>query len=96
MELRSKISKKREEGVQIANEKYFEECYNFFCQKAKVRIKLRLNFQKDNLEEKDMQEIAEFVYNKNIQEKNADFTALLLQLFYLEEELENYEREILE
>ena len=44
MELRSKISKKREEGVQIANEKYFEECYNFFCQKAKVRIKLRLMF----------------------------------------------------
>ena len=43
-----------------------------------------------------MQEIAEFVYNKNIQEKNADFTALLLQLFYLEEELENYEREIME
>lgn len=40
-----------------------------------------------------MIDIAEFVYSKNIIEKNAEMTALLLQLYYMEEELENCERE---
>lgn len=30
-ELRGKIARKRQEGIQIANVKHFEECYNFFC-----------------------------------------------------------------
>ena len=35
-ELRLKIMRKREEGVKIANKDLFEECYAFFCEKAKV------------------------------------------------------------
>lgn len=41
-----------------------------------------------------MEDISEFVYSQNIIEKNADFTGLLLQLYYFEEDLENCEREI--
>jgi hypothetical protein len=46
-------------------------------QKAKV----------DDLTERDMIEIAEFVYSKNIIERNAEIITLMLQLFYCEEEL---------
>jgi hypothetical protein len=41
-----------------------------------------------------MFDIAEFVYSKNIIERNAELTALFLQLYYFEEDYENCEREI--
>lgn len=40
-----------------------------------------------------MKEIAEFVYSKNIIERNAEMIAFLLQLYYFEEELEDSGRE---
>ena len=43
-----------------------------------------------------MRDITEFVYSRNIVERNADLTGLLFQLYYFEEDLVNCEREILE
>ena len=64
------------------------------CSKSQGKINLLTSQQKNNLEENDMEDISEFVYSQNIIEKNADFTGLLLQLYYFEEDLENCEREI--
>ena len=47
----------------------------------------------EDLSDKDMLEISEFVSSKNI-DKNTEMTSLLFQVFYLQEELENSEMEL--
>ncbi len=42
-----------------------------------------------------MLEISEFVSSKNIIDKNAEMTAILFQVFYMQEEYENCDSEIL-
>ena len=45
-ELGQKIEKKRQEGIQIANYKVFEECYSFFAQKARVNKFINFTIEK--------------------------------------------------
>jgi hypothetical protein len=47
----------------------------------------------EDLSDKDMLEISEFVSSKDIV-RNAEMTQLLFQVFYLEEELDNSHMEL--
>lgn len=83
-ELKGKIDKKQLEGISIASEQQFYDCLIFFYNKA----------NNDDLSEKDMIEINDFVNTKINNERSADFTAILLQVFYMKEEIISCEKEI--
>lgn len=83
-ELNEHIARKRRECIETSGEKNFRECYEFFKSKTNVE---------QELQEKDIEEIHDFVYAKNIPEYE-ELTFQIFKLHYLECELPSIREEV--